>query len=84
LTADVGLTADTETANLIAARSAVAGAEDPATRAADAIGLPPGLLNDVRAVRAAGTIVDPTALLSRYIAATERTWQFVDGWRSRN
>jgi hypothetical protein len=84
LTADVGLTADTETADLMAARSAVAGAEDPATRAADAIGLPPALLNDVRAVRAAGTIVDPTALLSRYIAATERTWQFVDGWRSRN
>jgi hypothetical protein len=28
------------------------------------------------------TIADPTALLSRYVEASERIWRFVDGWRS--
>jgi hypothetical protein len=58
------------------------GGEDLAARAAQVIGLPPALLEDVRASRTSGTIVDPTALLSRYLAAAERTWQFVDGWRA--
>ena len=36
-----------------------------------------------REVSAAGdaTIADPSALLSRYIAAVERLWQYVDAWR---
>lgn len=29
-----------------------------------------------------GTVVDPTALLSRYIEASERIWRHVDGWRA--
>jgi hypothetical protein len=28
-------------------------------------------------------IADPTALLSRYIAASERIWEYVDSWRAR-
>jgi hypothetical protein len=27
------------------------------------------------------TIADPTALLARYIDASERIWRYVDGWR---
>ena len=36
-----------------------------------------------REVSAAGdaTIAEPSALLSRYIAAVERLWQYVDAWR---
>jgi hypothetical protein len=30
-----------------------------------------------------GTIADPTALLSRYIAVVERLWAAVDAWRGR-
>jgi hypothetical protein len=57
--------------------------EDDAARAAGAIGLAPGLLEEIRSSRASGTIVDPTALLSRYMAAAERTWRYVDAWRAR-
>lgn len=32
---------------------------------------------------AAGSIADPTALLGRYMAATERIWNYVDGWTRR-
>jgi hypothetical protein len=31
----------------------------------------------------AGTIADPSGLLSRYVAATERIWEYVDGWNRR-
>jgi hypothetical protein len=42
----------------------------------------------VREVISAGagtrsSIADPTALLSRYIAAAERIWEYVDTWRAR-
>lgn len=60
-----------------------AGQEDLAARAAEAIGLSPVLLDDLRASRSGGAIVDPTALLARYIAGAERAWQYVDGWRAR-
>ena len=46
------------------------------------IGVPAALVRDVFAASAAGqTIVDPAALLARYVAATERIWHYVDGWR---
>jgi hypothetical protein len=43
-----------------------------------------GITNDlVREVAAAGdaAIADPSALFVRYVAAVERLWQDVDGWR---
>lgn len=43
-----------------------------------------GISEDLpREVSAAGdaTIAEPSALLSRYIAAVERLWQYVDAWR---
>jgi hypothetical protein len=47
------------------------------------MGLSDTLISDVLATRAGGasTIVEPSALLARYIAASERVWQYVDGWR---
>jgi hypothetical protein len=32
---------------------------------------------------AAGAIADPTELLGRYFEATERIWEYVDGWKRR-
>jgi hypothetical protein len=32
---------------------------------------------------AAGAIADPTELLGRYVTATERIWEYVDGWKRR-
>jgi hypothetical protein len=58
--------------------------DDLAARGADAVGLPHGLLDDLRASRSAGTIVEPTALLARYVSAAERAWEHVDGWRARS
>ena len=48
------------------------------------IGIPADL---VREVISAGTgvrspIADPTALVVRYIAASERVWEYVDMWRA--
>lgn len=47
------------------------------------IGVPAAVVREVLASArvGVGTIVDPTALLSRYLAATERIWQYVDAWR---
>jgi hypothetical protein len=47
------------------------------------IGVPAGLTGEVLATggRGASTIADPTALLARYVAAVERIWEFVDGWK---
>ena len=36
----------------------------------------------VGAGRGLSTIADPTALLARYIDASERIWRYVDGWRA--
>lgn len=48
--------------------------------AADRAGLTPELVREVTAAEDS-TIVDPTALLSRYMATIERLWQQVDTWR---
>ncbi len=46
------------------------------------IGVPSALVVEVLATPSGiGTVVDPTALLSRYIEASERIWRYVDGWR---
>lgn len=47
------------------------------------IGVPAALTREVLAATGSGpsTIADPTALLARYIAAVERVWEFVDGWK---
>jgi hypothetical protein len=48
------------------------------------IGVPRATVQDVLTFRAAaGSIADPTALLGRYMAATERIWNYVDGWTGR-
>jgi hypothetical protein len=47
------------------------------------IGVPASLIVDVLASQSGlGAVADPTALLSRYIEASERIWRFVDGWRA--
>ena len=43
-------------------------------------GLTPGLLDEIAAADAS-TIVDPSSLFERYLAATERLWREVDKWR---
>lgn len=48
--------------------------------AASRAGLTSGLLSEI-ASAGSSTIADPSALLVRYIAAVERLWQQVDGWR---
>ena len=47
------------------------------------IGVPQELTREVLAATGAGpsTIADPSAMLARYIAAVERVWEFVDGWK---
>ena len=47
------------------------------------IGVPSELTREVMSTAGAGpsTIADPTAMLARYIAAVERVWEFVDGWK---
>ena len=50
--------------------------------AAEAIvGAPSALIAEVLAAQRS-SIADPSPLLARYVAASERIWRFVDGWRS--
>lgn len=59
-------------------------ADDHLAEAAEEhIGVPGELTREVLAAAGAGpsTIADPSALLARYIAAVERVWEFVDGWK---
>jgi hypothetical protein len=57
--------------------------EELAAAASRTIGLPTATVTEILAAPiAASTIADPTALLSRYIDASERVWRCVDGWRS--
>lgn len=46
------------------------------------LGVPADLTQEVLAATGRGpsTIADPSALLSRYLSAVERIWEFVDGW----
>ena len=45
--------------------------------------VPSDLTREVLASAAAGpsTIAEPSAMLARYIAAVERIWEFLDGWK---
>ena len=45
------------------------------------IGVPAPLTAEILASTGMSTIADPTALLARYIDASERIWRHVDGWR---
>ena len=58
---------------------------DVATTAERHIGLPQSVVRDVLSAGAGthSTITDPTALLSRYITAVERVWEYLDTWRAR-
>jgi hypothetical protein len=58
-------------------------ADDAVADAAEqTIRIDAGLVLEVlNAASAATTAVDPTALLSRYMAAAERVWRYVDGWK---
>ncbi len=55
-------------------------AED-AAEAAQRMGITDSVVREVLASGGPGTIVDPAALLSRYIAVVERLWAAVDSWR---
>ena len=59
--------------------------EDVAETAERQIGIPAGVVRDVFNAGAGthSSIAEPTALLSRYIAAAERVWEYVDTWRAR-
>jgi len=66
--------------------AAAAGGHDEdrvAERAERQIGVAATVVREVFASARGGlsTIVEPTALFSRYLAATERIWQYVDAWR---
>ena len=54
-----------------------------AARAEAQIGIPAAVVRDVLATPRVGNsiIVEPTALLSRYLGAAERIWHYVDAWR---
>ena len=48
------------------------------------IGVPATVVRDVfAAARTSSSIADPTAVLSPYIAASERIWEYVDSWKQR-
>ena len=49
------------------------------------IGIPAPVVREVLSAGAGmqSTIAEPTALMSRYIAAAERVWEYVDTWRAR-
>ena len=57
---------------------------DVAATAERQIGIPADVVREVISAGAGtrSTIADPTALLSRYIAASERVWEYVDTWRA--
>ena len=47
------------------------------------VGVPAPLIVEVLSARAdMSTMAEPTALLARYIDASERIWRYVDGWRA--
>jgi hypothetical protein len=48
------------------------------------IGVPAAVIREILSFKAAsGAIADPSGLLSRYVTATERIWEYVDGWHRR-
>ena len=58
---------------------------DVATAAERQIGIPGDVVREVLKAGAGtrSSIAEPTALLSRYIAASERVWEYVDTWRAQ-
>lgn len=57
---------------------------DEVATAASRMGISEAVVREVLGTPATqGTIADPTALLSRYIAVVERLWAAVDAWRGR-
>jgi len=68
--------------SLVARGPAPAGT-DLAAAGEEHFGVDASLTREVLAAAGSGpsTIVDPTALLERYIAAVERLWEFVDAWK---
>ncbi|MEO8075916.1 MAG: hypothetical protein ABI818_06265 [Acidobacteriota bacterium] len=72
---------------LLANIARLAGSDDVdlAATAERQIGVPASVVRDVLGAGAGTqtTITDPSALLSRYIAAVERIWEYVDTWRAR-
>jgi hypothetical protein len=62
-----------------------AGHDDLPDRAERYVGVPADLTREILGSASTGgptTIADPTALLSRYMSAVERVWEFVDAWKS--
>ena len=48
------------------------------------MGVAGAVIREILAFKAAsGTIADPSGLLARYVTATERIWEYVDGWHRR-
>jgi len=58
---------------------------DLAATAERQIGIPGEVVREVLSAGAGArsSIAEPTALLSRYIAASERVWEYVDTWRAQ-
>ena len=58
-------------------------AHDLAAAAESTVGVPAEITNEILAAQATtpSTIVDPTALLARYVEAVERLWEYVDAWK---
>jgi hypothetical protein len=58
---------------------------DVAAAAERQIGIPGDVIREVLSAGAGtrSSIAEPTALLSRYIAASERVWEYVDMWRAQ-
>jgi hypothetical protein len=54
-----------------------------AAMAEDKMGIAAGVVREVLAASAAGpsSVTDPSHLLSRYIDATQKIWEYVDRWR---
>lgn len=59
--------------------------EDVAATAERQMRVPASVVREVLSAGAgtSSTVPDPTALLSRYIAAVEQVWEYVDTWRAR-
>lgn len=59
--------------------------DDVADTAERQIGIPASVVRDVIGAGSGtqSSITDPTATLSRYIAAVEKVWEYVDTWRTR-
>ena len=57
--------------------------EEDVAAAASKMGIADAVVREVLTSESQGTIADPTALLSRYIAVAEQLWAAVDGWRGR-